>query len=631
MRARATSGDDAVVSDDDDDQGVLGEALAWTCRMGVRLAVVPPVVLALPSLVRAAATFALAALAAFFVALPFMFALAVMTWRKLTHGAPATRFEPRAFRPRDESVSANQPDVPTRGDPDGAIRTVAVIGGGAAGIAALRQMLSRGLDATLFERADDVGGLWNYDDPRASKVFNGVVQNVTKRHNRFSGHAAPARWPLYLGHAHTLEYLRSYAKKHNLMRHVRTRREVTSCERRPDGRFEVRHRATSPLGSVARRDASPSSVLSRVEGEIRTDDANDAAANAISTAAAVRETGETGETVDAFDAVCVCTGQLSRPNVPRVPGLETFPGRVAHTSEYRVPSDFAGARVLIVGTGAASGSDIAQDLCGCAASVTVSVRTERWIISRGYLAGRPTWLLRASARVPAWLGVLLTLYADWIPYLRRLSPGMTDSKDFLNAVALGRVSLAKTVRSVSGSTVSFADGASADFDVVVFATGFARDVPFIHRSLRPETRGLYKGALVPSEPRVGYCLFVLPFGPHFQLAELQAAWLAEVWSGGLPTPSVADMLRLARRVPVVAAHDKLGEYHRVQYLALLRPAVFPLARWAREDPVRLFRAAWARYADPVFEWDPEARARDENGAEDDGGVPSTRWKGFRFA
>ena len=217
MRARATSGDDAVVSDDDDDQGVLGEALAWTCRMGVRLAVVPPVVLALPSLVRAAATFALAALAAFFVALPFMFALAVMTWRKLTHGAPATRFEPRAFRPRDESVSANQPDVPTRGDPDGAIRTVAVIGGGAAGIAALRQMLSRGLDATLFERADDVGGLWNYDDPRASKVFNGVVQNVTKRHNRFSGHAAPR-----VGRCTSATRTRSSTSD-------RTRKNTTSC------------------------------------------------------------------------------------------------------------------------------------------------------------------------------------------------------------------------------------------------------------------------------------------------------------------------------------------------------------------------------------------------------------------
>ena len=80
--------------------------------MGVRLAVVPPVVLALPSLVRAAATFALAALAAFFVALPFMFALAVMTWRKLTHGAPAPRFEPRAFDPATSLFPRTNPTSP---------------------------------------------------------------------------------------------------------------------------------------------------------------------------------------------------------------------------------------------------------------------------------------------------------------------------------------------------------------------------------------------------------------------------------------------------------------------------------------------------------------------------------------
>ena len=91
---------------------------------------------------------------------------------------------------------------------------------------------------------------------------------------------------------------------------------------------------------------------------------------------------------------------------------------------------------------------------------------------------------------------------------------MTDSKDFLNAVALGRVSLAKTVRSVSGSTVSFADGASADFDVVVFATGFARDVPFIHRSLRPETRGLYKARARALGTESG----VLPLRPSVRVA-----------------------------------------------------------------------------------------------------------------
>lgn len=63
--------------------------------------------------------------------------------------------------------------------------------------------------------------------------------------------------------------------------------------------------------------------------------------------------------------------------------MDTFEGRVMHTSQYRVPSDLVGQRVLVVGTGAASGSDIAQDLAGVAASVTVSVRTERWILHRG--------------------------------------------------------------------------------------------------------------------------------------------------------------------------------------------------------------------------------------------------------
>ena len=33
--------------------------------------------------------------------------------------------------------------------------------------------------------------------------------------------------------------------------------------------------------------------------------------------------------------------------------------------------------------------------------------------------------------------------------------------------------------------------------------------------LRPEK--LYKGVFVPSEPRVAYMLFVLPFGSHFQV------------------------------------------------------------------------------------------------------------------
>ena len=49
----------------------------------------------------------------------------------------------------------------------------------------------------------------------------------------------------------------------------------------------------------------------------------------------------------------------------------------------KVLDDNYNIRAQLVGTGAASGSDIAQDLCGVASSVTVSIRTERWIMHRG--------------------------------------------------------------------------------------------------------------------------------------------------------------------------------------------------------------------------------------------------------
>jgi len=54
-----------------------------------------------------------------------------------------------------------------------------------------------------------------------------------------------------------------------------------------------------------------------------------------------------------------------------------------HSSEYRDPRDLAEARVLVVGTGDASGADIAQDACSLAQRVRVSVRTHRWMIHRG--------------------------------------------------------------------------------------------------------------------------------------------------------------------------------------------------------------------------------------------------------
>ena len=49
-----------------------------------------------------------------------------------------------------------------------------------------------------------------------------------------------------------------------------------------------------------------------------------------------------------FDFVCVASGHYSVPFTPAYPGVETFPGRVMHSHDFRNAKEFAGQKVLLV-------------------------------------------------------------------------------------------------------------------------------------------------------------------------------------------------------------------------------------------------------------------------------------------
>jgi len=69
---------------------------------------------------------------------------------------------------------------------------------------------------------------------------------------------------------------------------------------------------------------------------------------------------------------------------PRWPGLDTFPGRVIYSSEYKNATFFSNSRVLVVGLGN-SGGEIAVDLCDAGLEVSVSARSPVNIIPRDLL------------------------------------------------------------------------------------------------------------------------------------------------------------------------------------------------------------------------------------------------------
>ena len=59
-----------------------------------------------------------------------------------------------------------------------------------------------------------------------------------------------------------------------------------------------------------------------------------------------------------FDYICVASGHYSTPNFPEYPGIETFEGRVLHSHDFRNSGEFAGQKILLVGS-SYSGEDIA--------------------------------------------------------------------------------------------------------------------------------------------------------------------------------------------------------------------------------------------------------------------------------
>jgi len=308
--------------------------------------------------------------------------------------------------------------------------------------------------------------------------------------------------------------------------------------------------------------------------------------------------------VERFDFVWVASGQLTEPETPVVRGLDSFTGTMMHSSEYTEPSSFRDKHVLVVGLGAASGSDIAQDLSTTAASVTLSIRTERYVVSRGLKHGMSTFINWISMFTPAWLGVVAYTYFDCWPVVHRISPGVTDSGDLLNALALQRIKRATLVDRIQGRKVFFIDGTSGKFDAIIFATGYRCEFNFMAGNLKP-TSGLFEHCVLPTEPRVGYILFVLPFGTHWQVAELQANYLARVHDGTIPLPSIERMSALAERCLIRSHHEHFAEYFRMKYLFLLAPYIFPSFETLLRQPRLLMRILWSPYVASPCEWASE--------------------------
>src|SRR5215212_10167666 len=99
-------------------------------------------------------------------------------------------------------------------------RRVAVVGAGPAGLAALRALTARGLDATAFERGGRVGGVWTLED-RPTASYRSLHLITSRARTEFEEHPMPPDTPHYPRSQLVGEWLESYVDHFDLGDRIR--------------------------------------------------------------------------------------------------------------------------------------------------------------------------------------------------------------------------------------------------------------------------------------------------------------------------------------------------------------------------------------------------------------------------
>ena len=202
---------------------------------------------------------------------------------------------------------------------------VLVVGGGHAGLSIAARLTQLNVDTLIVDREDRIGDNWR-------TRYHALTLHNQVHVNHLPYLPFPPNWPTYIPKDKIAGWFEAYVDIMEL--NFWTRTEFTGAVY--DER-DARWSATLRLPDGKTREIRPRHII-------------------------------------------LATGVSDIPNVPEIPSLADFAGRVQHSSEFGAGADWAGRNVLVIGTGN-SGHDIAQDLHANGAHATLVQRNPTLIVN----------------------------------------------------------------------------------------------------------------------------------------------------------------------------------------------------------------------------------------------------------
>jgi thioredoxin reductase len=335
--------------------------------------------------------------------------------------------------------------VPDTDTPEIADRhdAVCVIGAGASGLAAVKNLREHGFAVDCYERETSVGGGWNWRHDR-SPVYAGTHLISSRPLTEFPDFPMPDAWPDYPHHSQVLSYLERYSAHFELGEHIWFGTEVVSAVPVGDGHWEVTTQSTG--GGSAR--------------------------------------------TQRYAGLVVANGHNWDPVKPDLPG--EFRGQVMHSAAYKDPATLRNRKVLVIG-GGNTGCDLAVEAAQQATTVWHSTR-RGYFYAPKYLFGRPAdqvndrllkW--RLPLRLRQWLirRTLALTTGDLTRYgLEKPDHRPLESHPIVNSqlpyyLGHGRIQPVPDVVELDGAAAVLADGRRIEPDLVITATGYRPRFEFL--------------------------------------------------------------------------------------------------------------------------------------------------------
>ncbi|TYB60168.1 NAD(P)/FAD-dependent oxidoreductase [Nonomuraea sp. PA05] len=200
-----------------------------------------------------------------------------------------------------------------------------------------------------------------------------------------------------------------------------------------------------------------------------------------------------GETFTA-PALIAASGSFGRPHRPALPGLDAFAGPVLHVADYRSPVALPGEHVVVVGAGN-SAVQVAHELAA-ERRVTLASRAPLRFVEQRPLGRDLHFWFRVTG-------------FDRLPLARAQNPPpspVLDDGRYRRALREGRYRRRAMFTRLDGDHVIWPDDGRERADVVLLATGYRPDLPYLTGLDALDADGLprQRHGLSLTHPGLGY-------------------------------------------------------------------------------------------------------------------------------